>query len=214
MVALTTSRISGGIQPRVALQNKDECLERIVGSPVVQTGDTHSNGPCGIYRDGRSHRGRPAGRQDVASCLFSMLMAAAGSAISNSGSPGRFPGYAYAAGTGRAGRGYGGTRTNKGCVHSDRADRHFHVNFYFLLERLTSALILVAALGYIFPYTLWLKRSSPFGARLCGRNTRGLWFIGAAAVMQSVRPDCLILFFILLLWVQPPHFWILCHEIP
>jgi heme o synthase len=71
-----------------------------------------------------------------------------------------------------------------------------------------TVLILAAALGYIFPYTLWLKRSSPFGV-VPGGIPGGLpVLIGAVAVNQNVRPDVLILFFILLLW-QPPHFWIL-----
>ena len=76
------------------------------------------------------------------------------------------------------------------------------------LNVLTAALILAAALGYIFPYTLWLKRRSPFGVVPGGIPGALPVLIGAAAVLQNVRPDCLILFFILLLW-QPPHFWIL-----
>jgi len=78
----------------------------------------------------------------------------------------------------------------------------------FYLNFLATVLILAAALGYIFPYTLWLKRWSPFGVVPGGIPGALPVLIGAAAVLQNVRPDCLILFFILLLW-QPPHFWIL-----
>ena len=76
------------------------------------------------------------------------------------------------------------------------------------LNFLTAVLIMAAALGYIFPYTLWLKRCSPFGVVPGGIPGALPVLIGATAVIQNVRPDVLILFFILLLW-QPPHFWIL-----
>jgi protoheme IX farnesyltransferase len=76
------------------------------------------------------------------------------------------------------------------------------------LNALTAFLILTAALSYIFLYTLWLKRRSPFGVVPGGIPGALPVLIGYAAVAHTVRPDGLILFFVILLW-QPPHFWTL-----
>ncbi|MRR33223.1 protoheme IX farnesyltransferase [bacterium] len=76
------------------------------------------------------------------------------------------------------------------------------------LTTLSSLLILVAAFCYLVPYTLRLKRNSPFGA-IPGAIPGALpVLIGYAAVDSIIGADGLILFLLVLLW-QPPHFWTL-----
>jgi protoheme IX farnesyltransferase len=72
---------------------------------------------------------------------------------------------------------------------------------------LTSFLILVAAVLYIGPYTLWLKRSSPYGVLPGGISGALPVLIGYAAVTGGVRSESMLLFLVVFLW-QPPHFWI------
>jgi protoheme IX farnesyltransferase len=75
------------------------------------------------------------------------------------------------------------------------------------LNSLSVFLIFSAALTYTIPYTLWLKRCSPFGA-IPGSIPGALpVLIGYAAVAGELNPGALLLFLIVFLW-QPPHFWI------
>jgi len=76
------------------------------------------------------------------------------------------------------------------------------------LNLLVTLLTLTAAFAYLVPYTLRLKRSSPFGA-IPGAIPGALpVLIGYGAVSPTIEPDGLILFLLVLLW-QPPHFWTL-----
>jgi protoheme IX farnesyltransferase len=76
------------------------------------------------------------------------------------------------------------------------------------LSPLVTLLTLMAAFGYLVPYTLHLKRSSPFGA-IPGAIPGALpVLIGYGAVKPTIGSDGLILFLLVLLW-QPPHFWTL-----
>lgn len=76
------------------------------------------------------------------------------------------------------------------------------------LNALTAVLLLAAVLIYVVPYTLWLKRRSPFAAVAGGIPGALPVLVGYAAVADTIRPSVLILFGIVMLW-QPPHFWIL-----
>lgn len=76
------------------------------------------------------------------------------------------------------------------------------------LAPLSGMLILAAAFWYLVPYTLRLKRSSPFGAVAGGIPGALPVLIGYSAVDGTIGPDGLILFLLVLLW-QPPHFWTL-----
>lgn len=76
------------------------------------------------------------------------------------------------------------------------------------LNLLVTLLTLAAVFGYLVPYTLRLKRTSPFGA-IPGSIPGALpVLIGYAAIKAYIGPDGLILFLLVLLW-QPPHFWTL-----
>ena len=75
------------------------------------------------------------------------------------------------------------------------------------LNFLASFLIFTAVLAYIGPYTLWLKRRSPFGAVPGGIPGALPVLVGYAAVAGAVSPAALALFAVVLLW-QPAHFWI------
>jgi protoheme IX farnesyltransferase len=69
-------------------------------------------------------------------------------------------------------------------------------------------LTLTAAFGYLVPYTLRFKRTSPFGT-IPGAIPGALpVLIGYCAIRPTIGPDGLILFLLVLLW-QPPHFWTL-----
>lgn len=76
------------------------------------------------------------------------------------------------------------------------------------LNPLSSLFILAAVVSYTLVYTLRLKRRSPWGAVPGGIPGALPVLIGYAAAADSVRPDGLILFVVILLW-QPPHFWTL-----
>jgi len=75
------------------------------------------------------------------------------------------------------------------------------------LNALTAILILSAALTYTVPYTLWLKRCSPFGAVPGGIPGALPVLVGYAAVAGAIDARAMLLFLIVFLW-QPPHFWI------
>lgn len=76
------------------------------------------------------------------------------------------------------------------------------------LNLTVTLLTLTAACGYLLPYTLRLKRTSPFGA-IAGAIPGALpVLIGYSAFRPVIGPDGLILFLLVLLW-QPPHFWTL-----
>src|SRR6201997_4227938 len=71
---------------------------------------------------------------------------------------------------------------------------------------LAAALSFAGFLGYVFVYTLWLKRRTPQNIVIGGAAGAVPPLVGWAAVRGSVSGTALILFFIVFFWT-PPHFW-------
>jgi protoheme IX farnesyltransferase len=63
-------------------------------------------------------------------------------------------------------------------------------------------------LGYVFVYTIWLKRRTPQNIVIGGAAGAVPPLVGWAAVRGSVGGTAVILFFIVFFWT-PPHFWAL-----
>jgi protoheme IX farnesyltransferase len=63
-------------------------------------------------------------------------------------------------------------------------------------------------LGYVFIYTVWLKRRTPQNIVIGGAAGAVPPLVGWAAVTGSVGGTAVILFFIVFFWT-PPHFWAL-----
>lgn len=76
---------------------------------------------------------------------------------------------------------------------------------------LNTTLIIAAILSYTLLYTLFLKRSSPFGTILGGIPGALPVLIGYTAVNSQIGLDGIILFVFMMLW-QPPHFWALAQK--
>ena len=70
------------------------------------------------------------------------------------------------------------------------------------------ALALSGFLGYVFVYTIWLKRSTPQNIVIGGAAGAVPPLVGWAAVTGSLDPAALYLFAIVFYWT-PPHFWAL-----
>lgn len=84
------------------------------------------------------------------------------------------------------------------------------ISFYYL--NVVNALLTIAALlSYTLLYTLYLKRSSPYGTILGGLPGALPVLIGYSAVQPAIGPDGYILFIFMMLW-QPPHFWALAQK--
>ncbi|HXV04804.1 MAG TPA: heme o synthase [Solirubrobacterales bacterium] len=73
---------------------------------------------------------------------------------------------------------------------------------------LAAALSLSGLLGYVFVYTLWLKRSTPQNIVIGGAAGAVPPLVAWAAVTGSVSGIALFLFAIVFFWT-PPHFWAL-----
>jgi heme o synthase len=73
---------------------------------------------------------------------------------------------------------------------------------------LAAGLSLVGLLGYVFVYTIWLKRRTPQNIVIGGAAGAIPPLVGWAAVRGSVGGLGVILFFIVFFWT-PPHFWAL-----
>ncbi|HEX4467714.1 MAG TPA: heme o synthase [Solirubrobacteraceae bacterium] len=73
---------------------------------------------------------------------------------------------------------------------------------------LAAALSFSGFLGYVFIYTVWLKRRTPQNIVIGGAAGAVPPLVGWAAVTGSVSGTALILFFIVFFWT-PPHFWAL-----
>jgi protoheme IX farnesyltransferase len=71
---------------------------------------------------------------------------------------------------------------------------------------LAAALSFSGFLGYVFVYTLWLKRRSPQNIVIGGAAGAVPPLVGWAAVTGSVSGTAVMLFFIVFFWT-PPHFW-------
>jgi protoheme IX farnesyltransferase len=112
------------------------------------------------------------------------------------------------------------TRTAARPVPSGRVSPHAALIFgctlagLSLLE-LSLAVNLLAAglsfagfLGYVFVYTVWLKRRTPQNIVIGGAAGAVPPLVGWAAVTGSVGGTAVILFFIVFFWT-PPHFWAL-----
>jgi protoheme IX farnesyltransferase len=84
------------------------------------------------------------------------------------------------------------------------------ISFYFL-NPVNGILIICAILSYTLLYTLYLKRSSPYGTILGGIPGALPVLIGYSAVNPRVGIDGVILFLFMILW-QPPHFWALAQK--
>jgi protoheme IX farnesyltransferase len=63
-------------------------------------------------------------------------------------------------------------------------------------------------LGYVFVYTVWLKRTTPQNIVIGGAAGAVPPLVGWAAVTGTVDPPALYLFAIVFYWT-PPHFWAL-----
>ncbi len=74
-----------------------------------------------------------------------------------------------------------------------------------------TALILLAILSYTLIYTLFLKRTSPFGTILGGIPGALPVLIGYTAINPVLQLDAIIVFVFMMLW-QPPHFWVLAQK--
>ena len=84
------------------------------------------------------------------------------------------------------------------------------ISFYYL-NPVNGILIICAILSYTLLYTLYLKRSSPYGTILGGIPGALPVLIGYSAVNPSLGIDGIILFLFMILW-QPPHFWALAQK--
>ena len=76
---------------------------------------------------------------------------------------------------------------------------------------LNAALILAAIVSYTLLYTLFLKRTSPFGTVLGGLPGALPVLVGYTAVAPAIRLDGIVVFIFMMLW-QPPHFWVLAQK--
>ncbi len=84
------------------------------------------------------------------------------------------------------------------------------ISLYYL-NYVTALLIVAAILSYTLLYTLYLKRSSPFGTILGGLPGALPVLIGYSAIQPNIGLAGYILFAFMMLW-QPPHFWALAQK--
>jgi protoheme IX farnesyltransferase len=73
---------------------------------------------------------------------------------------------------------------------------------------LSAVLALIGFLGYVFVYTMWLKRTTPQNIVIGGAAGAVPPLVGWTAVTGSLDPTALYLFAIVFYWT-PPHFWAL-----
>jgi protoheme IX farnesyltransferase len=80
---------------------------------------------------------------------------------------------------------------------------------------LNCALIILAILSYTIYYTLFLKKSSPFGTVLGGIPGALPVIIGYSSIQPELTIgyiDIIVLFLFMMVW-QPPHFWALAQHL-
>ena len=78
-----------------------------------------------------------------------------------------------------------------------------------LIVNWTAGALLALTIGfYLFVYTMWLKRRTPYNIVIGGAAGAFPPMIGWAAVTGSVSAESLALFMIIFMWT-PPHFWAL-----
>ena len=83
------------------------------------------------------------------------------------------------------------------------------------INLLNCSLILLAILSYTVYYTLFLKRSSPFGTVLGGIPGALPVIIGYSSIQPELSIgylDIIVLFLFMMVW-QPPHFWALAQHL-
>jgi heme o synthase len=76
------------------------------------------------------------------------------------------------------------------------------------VNTLAAGLSFAGFLGYVFLYTVWLKRRTPQNIVIGGAAGAVPPLVGWAAVTGSLSGTAVILFFIVFFWT-PPHFWAL-----
>jgi protoheme IX farnesyltransferase len=76
------------------------------------------------------------------------------------------------------------------------------------VNALAAGLSFAGFIGYVFVYTIWLKRRTPQNIVIGGAAGAVPPLVGWAAVRGSVGGTAVILFFIVFFWT-PPHFWAL-----
>jgi heme o synthase len=77
-----------------------------------------------------------------------------------------------------------------------------------LINWTAGALLAITIAFYLFVYTMWLKRRTPYNIVIGGAAGAFPPMIGWAAVTGSISFDSLLLFLIIFMWT-PPHFWAL-----
>jgi heme o synthase len=82
---------------------------------------------------------------------------------------------------------------------------------FYLINIVNGTLIVAAILSYTLLYTLYLKRSSPYGTIPGGIPGALPVLIGFSAIKPELGLSGLILFLFMILW-QPPHFWALAQK--
>jgi protoheme IX farnesyltransferase len=112
------------------------------------------------------------------------------------------------------------TRTASRPVPAGRISPHAALAFGFTLAGLSllelsltvnplaAGLSFAGFLGYVFVYTVWLKRRTPQNIVIGGAAGAVPPLVGWAAVTGSVSGTAVLLFFIVFFWT-PPHFWAL-----
>ena len=78
----------------------------------------------------------------------------------------------------------------------------------FMVNWTAAALALAGNLFYVFVYTKWLKRSTPYNIVIGGAAGAAPPLVGWAAVTGNLAPLAWGLFAIIFAWT-PPHFWAL-----
>jgi protoheme IX farnesyltransferase len=82
------------------------------------------------------------------------------------------------------------------------------VELSLLVNPLAAALSFSGFVGYVFVYTVWLKRRTPQNIVIGGAAGAVPPLVAWAATTGSVSGTAVILFFIVFFWT-PPHFWAL-----
>ncbi|RUP07571.1 heme o synthase [Hyphomicrobium sp.] len=78
-----------------------------------------------------------------------------------------------------------------------------------VLVNWTAGALLAVTIGfYLFVYTMWLKRRTPYNIVIGGAAGAFPPMVGWAAVTGSISLDSILLFLIIFMWT-PPHFWAL-----
>ncbi len=86
----------------------------------------------------------------------------------------------------------------------------FSVVFLGLFANLLSAILLAITISfYIFIYTMFLKRKTPYNIVIGGAAGALPPMIGWAVATNSISIESFLLFSLIFLWT-PPHFWALC----